>query len=217
MFISLSIITVVELLCFILGLITLLGDKKPLWRNTLIFLLIVCLTEVILGRWAARKFHNNIFIYNIYTLFEAGFISAGIYQCLKKYINPTKIITIGLVIFYVTYIAFFVTHGISPYNTWAASILAVIFVLYCLYYYYLVISADELMEINTSPEFWWMTAVLFFYFGSTTGNLFHELFTSIVIGKFSIRGHLFNVLNVIFYSLWAYSFICRIKQRRLQS
>ena len=209
--------TTVEFCCFILAIFLLWRDKQILWRSTIWFLAFVCFTELIAGRWAARTFHNNIFVYNIYTLFEGGFISFGIYQCLKKYTNPKKIIISGLVIFYLTYIAFFITHGIAPYNTWAASIMTVIFVLYCLYYYYLVITDEEIIEINKSPEFWWMTAVLFFYFGSTTGNLFHELFTQIIVGGHSIRAHLFVVLNVILYSLWAYSFICRFKQRRLQS
>lgn len=216
MFLKLTTTTTIELCCFVFGFITLWRDKSPLWRSTLLFLFLVCLTEIIIGRWAARKFHNNIFVYNIFNLFEAAIISFGIYQCLKKYTNPKLFIIIGLVVFYAIYFAFAACYGMMIYNTWAASALAAIFVLHCLHYYYLVITAEEILEINKSPEFWWMTTILIFYFGSTTGNLFHELFSSLMIGKYSIRHHLFSILNVIFYCLWPYSFICRIKQRRLQ-
>jgi len=183
----------------------------------MLYMVFVCFTEQFAGRWAARTFHNNVFVYNIYTFFECVFMSYGIYQCLKAYTRPKKIMMIGSAIFYICYFAFFLTHGIMPYNTWAASVLGVILTLYCFYYFYFVITAEELMDVNTNPEFWWMTAVLFFYFGSTTGNLFHELFSSMQIGNTNIRGLLFEVLVVIFYSLLAYSFICRSRQRKLQS
>lgn len=209
--------TAAELFCLIIGLITIGKDKQLLWRTSLIYMAIVCFTEMVAGRWAARTFHNNIFVFNIFTLFEGALIMCGVHQCLKRYTNPTKPVIAGLVLFYVIYLAFFFTHGIAPYNTWSGGALSVIVMLHCFYYYYFVLTDDELLNVNTNPEFWWMTAVLFFYFGSTTGSLFHELFSSIRIGKQSFRSLLFSILNITFYSILAYSFICRSRQRNLPS
>jgi len=207
----------IELTCFIVALFTIRKDNSPLWRSAFFFMIMVCFTEIFAAKWAARTYHNNLFVYNIYTFFEGSFISFGVYQCLKKYTNPKKIISLGLVVFYVTYGIFLVRNGIMVYNSWAGGVLSAIMMLYCCYYYYLILTHEEILDINTSPDFWWITAVLFFYFGSTTGSLFHELFTSITIWGNSLRNQLFSLLNIIFYSLLAYSFICRSRQRKLQS
>ncbi|KLT64897.1 hypothetical protein [Pedobacter sp. BMA] len=214
---GLRVTTFLELLCFLTALATVRTDKKPLWRISLTYMFLVCLTELVVARWAAKTFHNNLFVYNIYTLFEGALISAGIYHCLKAYTNPKKIIIIGLVIFYSLWIVFFLMHGIMTYNSWAGGVLSALIMLYCCYYYYFVLTDNAIMDINTNPEFWWVTGVLFFYFGTTTANLFHELFTSIMVKGNSLRNWIFTVLNIIFYSILAYSFICRSKQRKLQS
>lgn len=213
----LSLTTFFEFLCFLIALATIRKDSKPLWKVSFIYMILVCITELFFARLAARKLHNNLCVYNIYTLFEAALISTGIYYCLKPYTNPKKIIIIGLVIFYSLWIAFFLMHGIMTYNSWAGGLLSALIMLYCCYYYYFVLTDNATMDINKNPEFWWVTGVLFFYFGTTTANLFHELFTSIMIKGNSLRNWIFTVLNIIFYSILAYSFICRSKQRRLQS
>lgn len=95
--------------------------------------------------------------------------------------------------------------------------MSVVFVLYCLYYYYLLLKDESFIEIKTHPEFWWVTGVLFYYFGSTMSNIFDGLFNVKIIGFATLRYCIYVLLNLILYSLWVYSFICRMKQRKLQS
>jgi len=214
MFAILSPITTVELLCLTTATVFLVKDKNLFWRNNIAYLIVVCLTEMVIGRYVSSKYHNNLWVFNVFVFFEASFISYGIYHCFKKYTNPKVLIAIGTSIIYAFYFGFIIKNGILVFNQVAVSVMSVIFVLYCLYYYYLLLTSEEVPEIRGNPEFWWLTAVLFYYFGSTTVNLFLKLFMSIKIGASSIRYITVNVLNLILYGLWAYSFICRAKQRK---
>jgi hypothetical protein len=66
------------------------------------------------------------------------------------------------------------------------------------------------MPLKSSPEFWWVAGVLFFYFAATICNLFEEKLEDIVITSTqNLNYFVFKALNIILYSCWSYAFICR--------
>ncbi len=158
-----------------------------------------------------------MWLFNIFIFFEISAILYGLYHCLKAYTNPNDILIIGAGIVYLMYFSFFINHPIADLNTNTITAMSVVFTLYCLYYYYLLLKDENFIEIKTHPQFWSVTGVLFYYFGSTMSNIFDGLFTVKIISYYTLRYCIYIVLNLILYSFWLYSFICRMKQQKLQS
>ena len=206
---------VFEILCFCVGLILLRKDKSLFWKLALVFLFITCITECY-GLYLAHKYHNNLKLYNFFYLMEQAFVSYSMYYCLKPYINPKPLIISGVVILVFSDLYFFLGYFHKDYNTLSLTISGVLFVVYSLLYFNLFLKEKEYVQISTHPEFWWVTGILFFYFGSVIFSLF---FRSITVKLFdrSIYYYLITILNLILYSLWTYSFICRARQQKLRS
>lgn len=212
----LSPIFIAEVICFIAALAIIWKDKNAFGKVVTCYLAIALVTEEAAAYLAIRGIHN-LWLFNIYIIFEIGTILYGLYHCIKRYTNPKSIFIIGLGIIVLTYIFFVINRPFTDLNTITISVMSVIFTLYCLYYYYLLLKDENFIEIKIHPEFWWVTGVLFYYFGSTMSNLFDGLFTVKLIGFATLRYCIYIILNLILYSCWLYSFICKMKQRKLHS
>ncbi|MGN8056979.1 hypothetical protein ACTJKN_11930 [Pedobacter sp. 22163] len=208
-------IFIAEVICFIAAIAIIWKDKHAFGKVITCYLGIALVTEEAAAYLAMRGIHN-LWLFNIYIAFEISAILYGLYYCIKKYTKPKSIFIIGLGIIALTYIFFLTTKPFTDLNTITISVMSVIFTFYCLYYYYLLLKDENFIEIKTHPEFWWVTGVLFYYFGSTTANIFDGLFTVKFMG-FALKFLIYILLNLILYSFWLYSFICRMKQQKLQS
>jgi len=209
-----------EVVSLIVALLLLLKDHNIFWKVNIVYLFIALSTETA-GGYLAQQHKHNLWIYNTFLIFEITFISYGMYYCLKKYMNPRPIVFTGLGICYLTFIIFTFRNGIHYYNDISndqtVNVMSVIFVLYCLYYYYKLLNDEETLDLKYHPEFWWVNGVLFYYFGSTATNLTYGIFTVNVFEHVPLRLFIYYITNAILYSNWIYSYICRAKQRRLQS
>lgn len=212
----LSSIFIAELICLIVAIAIIWKDKYAFGKVITCYIAVALVTEEALAYLAIRGIHN-LWLFNIFIFFEISAILYGLYHCIKVYINPKPIFFIGSGLICLSYIYFLFTHPFTDLNSLTISIMSVVFTLYCLYYYYLLLKDENFIEIKSHPEFWWVTGVLFYYFGSTMSNIFDGLFTVKIIGIFTLRYCIYVLLNLILYSLWVYSFICRMRQRKLQS
>jgi hypothetical protein len=213
----LSINILVELICFIIACICLSGDKSTTWKSWIVYLLITCTTEItgkILRH--AHDTHLNEFIYNIYILFEAGFTTALLSKILCPYTNAKPVIYGGLSLLILLYIIEIVQHGVYVFNNMTTTVMSVLFVLYGLYYYYLLLKDERYIKLKRHAPFWWVTGIVFFYFGSTVSNL---IFSIIVVEDNSdtFRYNIYLSLNILLYSFLSYSFLCRYLQRTSSS
>lgn len=216
----LTVNTVTEILCFIIAAICLSKDKSLAWRSMLLFLLITCIVELS-GIYIRRlniedhtHLHRNEWLYNIFMIFQIYFLSYMFYHLLKKFNNPKRIIFTSGSLLIVLYIYEVYKHGVLKDHILTFTSMSVLFVLYGFFYFYYLHKDENYLELKTSPAFWWVAGILFFYFGATACNLFFSKFPSVT----SKTGHspsyyIFRVLNVILYSCWSYAFICRKWQR----
>jgi hypothetical protein len=53
--------------------------------------------------------------------------------------------------------------------------------------------------------------VFFFYFGSVACDLF---FYQLFLIPNNLRSDIYAILNLLLYSCWSYSFLCRYQQRK---
>lgn len=209
-------IVIAEIMCLIGAIIFLRNDKSIFWKLNIAYLLLALLTEAA-GSYMSSKRENNLWLFNSFVFFEISFIFIGIWHCMKNYLIPKPIIYVGLGIVYLIYFGFIAKDSIMVFNSTAVTVMSVVFSLYCLYYYYLLLNDEKFIEIKYHPEFWWITGVLFYYFGGTVCNLLSDVF-DVRFGKsFTLRYAITIALNFILYSVWTYSYLCRAKQQKLQS
>ncbi len=201
--------TIVEIMCLVFAVICLYKDGSLVWRSMILYLLITCVTELS-GIYITKHKLSNHWVYNIFLLFEAGFTNLMFAHLFRQYIGRIYIILIGLIIFVGMYFYNLSQHGIFKYNSGTYIVISVSFVVYSLYYYYLLIKSDKYIQLNRSSEFWWVTGALFFYFASTVCNLFDDqLYAVMITPRHHLTYFIFKALNIILYSCWSYSFICR--------
>jgi hypothetical protein len=212
-----TIYTVAELICFFIAIICLINDKDFNWRMMILFMLVTCMVEMGAIPLKTVYRHNPIpanssaWIYNILLLIQISAFSFMFYHLLNKHIRSKPLIIGGLALLLVIYIydLFTFPAGIFNYNADTYSVMSVLFIFYSLYYYYLLIGAEEYADIKTLADFWWVTGTLFFFFGSTACNLFYNMLTKVSPGNTVYLTHIGNVLIIILYSCWSYSFICK--------
>lgn len=208
--------TSAELICFLTAFFCLRKNPVFAWRTFILFLWITCATEMLgihfRDIYLADREHArpNIWLYNILLIFQAGFISFIFQYLLSKYVNSKPIINSGLAFLTILYVCELLSHGIYVYNQKTNTIMLVLFVLYSLSYYYYLLKDDGYINLVYSGDFWWVAGVLLFYFGSTASNVFFDdLSPDRAEALRYLSSFIFKTLNIILYSCWCYSFICR--------
>ena len=207
--------TTAETICFISAVILLRKDTVVIWRTIIVFLLITCITELaaipIKKRYIADPIHtiSNIWLYNILLLFQAMFFSLMFAYLFKNHKHSKPILFGALLVIYVLFVYEVFLHGIFEYNNLTQTVMSVLLVFYSFFYFYNLLKSDNNINLKYSPEFWWVVGTLFFYFGGTACNIFYEKIKAVLIIHKHYLGYIYNALNIILYSCWSYSFICR--------
>jgi hypothetical protein len=206
--------TTIEAICLVIAILCLRKDSNLIWRGMILFLFITCITEMIAipikihYKTDPVHIHPNIWLYNVLLIFQAGFISLMFQRLLSKYSNCDRIIGGGVILLIILYIYEISAHGIFVYNNITNTIMSVQFVIYCYYYYYCLLKDDAYVNLAFSADFWWVAGALFFYFGRTACNIFFDIL-SLLKPDIVITYPIYKILNVILYTYWSYSFICR--------
>lgn len=207
--------TAIELICFLAALFLLPKDKDLAWKLIIPYLFLTFLVETA-GLYLRKQGISNLELYNGFLVLECFFTSFFFFRLYRIYQVKLKWLIGWLTTFSAVYVIEIIYYDFSSFTSLAATIMSVVFVLSCLYFYYLKLK-DELYEpLLSSASFWWISGSLFFYFGSTVCNLFFDYLRENEPGKYnqSVRYLIFNILNMILYSFWIFSFICRYRQRR---
>ena len=202
--------TLVEALCLIASVLCFRRHQKKVWRVFPIYLLAMCFTELY-GIFLRKNHHNNQWPYNFLILFDAIFINLVFAQLFKYYFKSSRITLIGLAVLLIVYLFEVQNHGFALIfdtrndllNNITNNVMSVIFTLYALIYFYMLLKDERYIDLKYSADFWWVTGVLFFYFGSIIIKLFRGLSHS------ELPYQIITVLIWIIYGCWIYSFICR--------
>ncbi len=203
----------IETICFASAIVFLSKDNQTIWKSMILFLLVICITEIA-GILTKRTINGNNWVYNIYLMPEAGFTSIMFGHLLSKYTKGKVLVLPGLALLFVLYLYEIYCHGIYSFNVLTTTIMSIIFIAYGLYYYFLLIKDEQYLNLKSYAPFWWVSGTLFFYFGSTVSNLYFTTFNANHSILFSFRHLIYVLINIILYSLWSYSFLCRYRQRK---
>jgi len=225
----LTINTGAEMVCFTIALICLIKDRLVAWRRMILFLALTISAEMLgidlkkpyldylkkLGEvqklhlhFNIISVHSNIWVYNILLVFQASFISLMFLRLLKTYKSSKPLIIWGLAILGLLYTFEVTSHGVFEKHNVTTITMSIMFIIYSFYYFYCLQKDDACHDLKSYAPFWWVTGVLFFYFGRIASIIFFQILAT-YDPKFVVTVPIYNVLNIILYSCWSYSFICR--------
>ena len=210
--------TAAEFICFLAALIFLYRDKNAAWRLFILYLFLVVATET--TAIAMRGKISNQQLYNVFLLVECSFVSYFLYSLFKPFGYRKKWLFIWALTFGAVYLGeLYYYRGSKPthFVDITVIVMSVVFVLSCLYFYYVKLVDERYEPLLNSADFWWVSGALFFYFGSTACNIFFDYLAQHEVSayNYSVRYVIYNVVDVILYSLWTYSILCRYRQRKL--
>jgi hypothetical protein len=162
--------TIAEILCFFAALFCLLKNRELVWKSTIVFLFITCITEIT-GVYLKTHHQANQWPYNILLVFQIAFNSWAFLELFNKYIKSKLLIFGGLALLTGLFAYEICSHGFFKFNELTYNTMAIVFVLYSLFYFLLMLKDDEYTNLRYSANFWWVAGVLLFSFGSTAVNI----------------------------------------------
>jgi hypothetical protein len=200
--------TIPEMLCFLIAAFCMSGNINGVWRLSIPYLFVTCITEFT-GIYLKSLHHPNQWPYNILLLFQILFNGVLFTHIYRQYLKNVIIVYVGLAGLFIIYSYEISTHGFLTFNMLTYNTMSVIFTIYALYYFYIILNDNNYLTIKSSATFWWVYGILFFYFGSTVVNLFRGKLTILFATGHYLTYYIYGALNIVLYGLWGYSFICR--------
>lgn len=185
---------------------------------------IVTTLDLVLEVWAnvlAAHHLSNIAVYNLALLSE--FILYGLYYLLiLKYSWVRVVIPLYLCLLLVCwFISTVLVIGIGHWNAYFSITGGIFTVAFSVVYYYQMFTADELVPLRTSFEFWIASALiliataLILFFTCTLLYFGMLRYLTVIFRPLAKKGFSpFQLINIIFYSIVTYAFLCRINIKR---
>lgn len=210
MSIYLTVYTTSELICFLVAVFTLSSDKNRSWKYFWVYLLITLTIEL---SSIYLKNHGSIkttWLYTILTFFEIGFIASIFRSVLAKYVRKWKLFNGGLILLVLLYFGeMSVYQSMDVRLNITNTVLGIMVVVAALTYLNFLLKDDNHISLARDSNFWWVIGTLFFFFGFMSLNILYVLLKDSYTKPGPLFGYTFKVLNVIFYAIWNYAFICR--------
>lgn len=209
--------TVSEFFCLAISMLFLYREKDKVWKNFILFLLLTCLVEII-GLHMRIRHQPNFMVYNVFLVIECTVMNYFIYHLVEGNHKLKKLLTGWLIIFLLFYfIELYVKH-FNAYVSAATTLMSVELILASIYYYYRLLKEEKFRQLSKDASFWWVNGTICFYFAGMACNIFFKYLLQEKAAVTSSANYiLFSILNVILYSCWSYSFICRYLQRTSSS
>lgn len=207
--------TVSEFFCLAISILCLYREKDKVWKNFILFLLLTCLVEIA-GSYISRGLHQpNFKLYNIFLVIESLVLNYFFYHLLKGSDNGKKLLTGWLLFFLLLYFIELYIKNFNAYVSASSTIMSVELILVSVYYYYRLLKEEKFRQLSKDASFWWVNGTICFYFAGIACNIFFKyLVQDQTAGvTHSARYIVFTILNIILYSCWSYSFVCRYFQR----
>jgi hypothetical protein len=203
---------VFETICLIIAFRYLSVVESSFWRSFRWFMLITVIVEIT-GHVLRSYDIKNHGLYNMYLPVEASFKYYVLYRLCRNYFKVGYWIIPFAGIFCILYLSEGFMNGFNRYAYITNSVMSVSIVITCCLYYYYFLKKEEYVNIYTHAPFWIITALFFFYLGSTACNVFWSYLSNIYATQhIPVRFIIFSLLNFIMYGCWSYSFICKYRQ-----
>jgi hypothetical protein len=178
-----------------------------------IFLIITFLVEII-ARKIGNAQGNNLFLYNLFSASEFTFYLYFFYGIYKG--KAAKKIALYAMIIYLVLalVNIFFVQGLKVFHTYTFMLGCVLMIGFGAYYFYRLLKEPQTGKISRDPTFWITAALMIYYccdfpvFGIL--NYITRLSPTVYSGLLVV----YNLMNIILYSLFTVAFLCRINIRK---
>ncbi|WP_429264033.1 hypothetical protein [Mucilaginibacter sp. 3215] len=158
---------------------------------------------------------RNEWLYNLLLPFQAGLMTWMFYDLLRDYLPMRWLVAAFALTLFGLYVEELREHGLIVYNQMTNSVLLISISLYSLLYYYFLIRDPKYLNLMRHADFWWVTGIFFFYFGTTACNIFyHRLAPHANDFIKNLTYYIYNAFIFVLYGCWSYAFICKKWQAR---
>ncbi len=203
-----------ELICLICAVVFLKNSTKVgYWHAFIYYMLFIVLLEG--AGWSCWFiFHQkNHWLYNIELPVTCFFLAWVFGKELAPFGVSKRWGWLALLIFTTVFVYESLHTKLTDYNSWSATVRAVLFIVASGIYFYLFLKKTDYVILYKHPPFLLIAGIFFFYFISTGATIFIEELSKIYIAEgVPLRHVLFTFLNACLYGCFAYSFRCRYQQ-----
>lgn len=166
-----------------------LKKLNRMYIPVLLLLIISAFTDII-SLWVAQKYHNNLFVFSIYSIIEASLIYYFIQQfLLHKKVKLVFIILLGVFFMFSSWSAF--TFGFERFNSIQLALGAIYILLLIIYFFFEIFYFEAIDDLVRFPAFWIASVWLVYYAGTLFLNL---LFNEVINGNLSFKVDLTNII-----------------------
>jgi len=173
--------------------------------------LLVEVTAAVLA-WGFHR--SNNWVYNSFTLIEF-WVYGYFFRSILPGRTMQRLVLAFLVIFPIFWcITVFYIFGFTAWNSYVIIAGSFFSVLFCLLYYYRLLTAHEIRNLGSVPEFWIATGMLIFYmaalpyFGSL--NFLIQYHIKVAHNLLTVL----QILDTLMYIIFSYGFLCRIRNTK---
>lgn len=176
------------------------------------FLLLTLFVEIY-GSFLSSIKHNNILLYNIFSIIEFSFYLFIIGRMLRNPIAKRLIIYTVFIYEFMCLVNISFIQGLKTFNTVTFAIGCILIVFACIFYFFELFRLPKTEDLYKNPAFWICTGLLFFYSCGFPLYGFVNFWAHISPSLIRNFGKIMAILNMLLYSLFTISFLCLIPRK----
>lgn len=206
--------TLAELAAFVTALVFPVTDKAGYWRLFTLYCAVLLLAEFTGFYMRTVLVQPNHVLYNLLMLLQAAFFLYLLHRFHQSAV-VRKYISMAAIAFMLLYTTEAVVYEFGAYNKYSRQFLALMVVLFSCTFYFTLLKNDRVKSPLTYPDFWIVTGLFVYYFGTFVIFVFFDDVSKIKLtGNLSFYTLVIGSLSFILYGSWIIGFIWKKKQLR---
>lgn len=210
---ALRINTILLIIALIISIFTTSKKSEPYLRYFPLFLLTTTLTELS-ASWLSIQHKNNTLLYNLYSIFEFGYLLNLFFQLLEKPRVREIIKWISITLPAICLIDIFFILGPTKFHTYTFILGAIIMDILGILYLIQIFNSPKEYNLLRTPSFWLVISIIFFYI--TTPSFLGVLnYVSSLPRHNTIQlTYLLVMVDSLYYLLIIVALLCQINFRK---
>jgi hypothetical protein len=211
---TLALYNYVEILAFVVSLVTYQRIRSSALRTFPFFLLFMVFIELTARYIRLVLGETNVWLYNISTTIEFVFYGWFFLQVFTRKQNRALASAFIIVYPLIVLLNLIFLQGFLHFHSYTMILGSSVMIIFCCLFLWEKLNNPERIEILTDPLFWICTGILFFYLGDFFYNVFYNF---LVTQGMDTGRRLFKAINnnliIVLYSCFIIAFICSRNSR----